>query len=462
MHKDLTQGKIFSTIFRLALPIAGGQVMHMAYNLLDMFWIGLVSGDAITSVGIAGLFMWLSVGLMLIGRVGAEVGVAQARGRGDTVAAYRYSRTTVYIAAVLGTVYGIFLIVFRTPLIGLFNFQAAHIALDAANYTAITAIGMPAMFISSAIGGAFVASGNAKTPLLISAGGLILNMVLTPLLVFGFGLGVVGAAFASIIAQYTVLTTSIFALKRFKSRPFAEYHIFTKDIISDFRDGIARDIFKLTIPICIENTIFPLLSMVTTSFEVGFGDFIPALTRVGTQVESLSWLVGAGFGAALTAFVGQNFGAGEHERISKAVKYTTGFLAGWGLIVTLVMWFGGEIVFGIFLSGYAIYPERFELFLMFMRILAVCQIFANLEFVAGNAFRGKGRPLPPSIVGIASNVIRVPLAFALSRTSLGVLGIWAAISFTAALRGICSCTWYFIDEYKEKRNSTRTKQNPLS
>ena len=96
-YADLSQGRIFKPLFHLALPIAGVQVMHMAYNLNDMFWLGRVSSDALAASGIAGLFLWLSVGFMLIGRIGAEIGVSQARGRGEIDAAYRYSRTALLI-----------------------------------------------------------------------------------------------------------------------------------------------------------------------------------------------------------------------------------------------------------------------------------------------------------------------------------------------------------------------------
>jgi len=428
---------------RLALPIAGGQVMNMAYNLTDMFWLGRVSSDALAASGAAGLFLWLSVGLMMIGRVGAEVGVSQARGRGDIADAYSFSRTAVYIAAVLGFMYGAFLLLLRVPLVGFFNFRDMSVAADAATYAGIMAIGIPAMFIGSAIHGAFVASGNSRTPFFISSSGLILNMILTPIVVFPLGMGVFGAALSSVISQYTVLIVSLMAIKRFKTRPFAEYEFFS-DGWHSLRSGTANKIFRLTIPVCLENTLWPLLTMVTTRFEVYFGEFALAMSRVGTQVESLSWLVGAGFGAALTAFVGQNFGAGKHDRISLGVKYATFFLTAWGGLVTAILWFGGEIILAMFLPDFADQNDMRELFITYLRILAACQIFANLEYVAANAFRGKGRTIPPSVSGITSNLIRVPLAFFLSRTPLGVMGVWIAVSFTAGFRGVMVCIWYLL------------------
>jgi len=448
----LTEGKIFTTLLKLALPIAAGQVMHMAYNLTDMFWLGRVDADAVAAAGAAGLFLWLSVGLMLVGRVGAEVGVSQARGKNNIQEAFDFSQKALYIAAVLGVVYGLFLLIFRNHLVAFFGFNEVHVARDAALYAGIMALGTPAMFISSAIGGTFVASGNSRTPLFVNSAGLIFNMMLTPVFVFVFGLGVFGAAVSSVISQYTVFIIFVFGIKKFKSRPFEQYKFLPQTslmhISTSVRTGTASKIFKITVPVALENTIFPLLALVTTRIEVGFGAFALSMSRVATQVESLSWLVGAGFGAALTAYVGQNYGAKQFDRIKKGVNYATYFLVGWGLFVTLLLWFGGYMILNIFLPEFALDPEMMRLFIMNTRILAACQIFSNLEFVATNTFRGFGKTMPPSVIGIASNVIRVPLAFVLSWTPLGVMGVWVAVSFTAGLRGLVMYLWY---RYQSKK-----------
>ena len=199
-----------------------------------------------------------------------------------------------------------------------------------------------------------------------------------------------------------------------------------------------------------ESTLFPLLTMVTTRFEASFGASAVSMSRVGSQIESLSWLVGAGFGAALTAFVGQNFSAGKMDRVSKGVQYATLSLIFWGIVVTAILWFGGGVIFAIFLPEYGVYPEMQNLFITYLRILAACQIFANLEYVATNALRGKGKTIPPSAISITSNVIRVPLAFFLSLTPLGLLGIWIAISFSAGLRGAGVFLWYLWDGRRAK------------
>ena len=459
--KDLTQGGIFSTLLRLALPIAATEFIQMLYNLADMFWMGRLGSDALAATGTAGLFLWLSVGLMLIGKVGTEIGVSQARGRGDVRQAFDYARMGLYISVILGLFYGSFMLFFRKPLVGLFSFQEKQVADDMAAYMGIMAIGVPFSFVSAAIGGSFSASGNTRIPFLINSIGMAVNLLLDPVFIFVLGLGVRGAAMTSIMAQIGVTVVLLIAVKTSRNRPFDQYSFFDGPIkrISlrqawkDMRIGFTGQIFRWTLPIFLESTLFCLLTMVTTRFEVSFGAYAVAMSRVGSQVESLSWMVGAGFGSALTVFVGQNYGANQIERIRDSVRYATFLMVSWGLFVTAILALGGGIIFSVFLPD----PGLRDLGVTYLRIIAVCQIPMNLEGVFGNAFKGKGRTVPASLCSITSNIIRVPLAFLLSKTSLGLLGIWIAVSLTACLRGIWIAVWYIAAERRKRKDGVLAK-----
>ena len=448
-RQDLTKGPIFGTLMRLALPIAGSQVMQMMYNIIDMFWMGRIGSDALAATGTAGLFIWLSVGLMMIGKIGTEIGVSQARGKNDIQLAFRYARTGLYISILLGIIYSAFMFFLRKPLVGLFNFQEKNVADDMAVYMSIMAIGIPFTFISAAIGGSFSASGNTKIPFIINSIGLIVNMILSPIFIFVLGLGIRGAALTSIFSQISVALVLLITVKHFKNRPFEIYHFLKiNEIIPSIKSNLSRQIFKWTIPIFLETTFFCLLTMITSRFEISFGAYAAAMSRIGSQVESLTWLIGTGFGSALLVFVGQNYSAGQKERITLGVKYATRFMVGWGLFVSLILFFGGGLIFSIFLPD----PSLRGIGIIYLRILAVCQIPVNLESVFGNAFKGKGRTIIPSVCNIVSNIIRVFLAYILSKTSLGLFGIWIAVSLSACLRGIWVIIWYIIAERREKIN----------
>ena len=114
---SLTEGGILKKLLLVALPIMGTQFMQMAYNLTDMFWLGRVGSDAVAASGAAGMYLWLSFGFLLIGRMGAEIGVSQYIGRGDKESALAFSQNSGLIALVLGSAFGLAMILFNRSLI---------------------------------------------------------------------------------------------------------------------------------------------------------------------------------------------------------------------------------------------------------------------------------------------------------------------------------------------------------
>ncbi|MDR1932964.1 MAG: MATE family efflux transporter, partial [Spirochaetales bacterium] len=229
----------------------------------------------------------------------------------------------------------------------------------------------------------------------------------------------------------------------FRDRPFERYSF----RIHPDKKKIAM-ILKWALPIGLESILFCFLSMVTSRIEASFGANAVAASKVGSQVESLSWLIGGGFGSALVAFIGQNYGAGKQERIRKGVRTSAAAMAVWGVFVTLFLIFAGGFVFSLFLPD----PEMVKLGVPYLRILAFCQLTFNLEAVGAGAFKGTGRTLQPSLVSVVSNIIKPILALFLSRTSLGLYGVWIAISLTAILRGVWVCVWYIVSSRNQQHD----------
>ena len=115
-------------------------------------------------------------------------------------------------------------------------------------------------------------------------------------------------------------------------------------------------------------------------------------------------------------------------------------MAGWGLLVGLVLFFGGGALYRVFIPNE---PEVIEMGVHYLQILAIIQIPACLEGVAAGIFRGQGKTLPPSIASISSNVLRVVLAYGLTfLTGLGLTGIWIAVAISAGARGMWIFIWY--------------------
>ncbi|MCL2166524.1 MAG: MATE family efflux transporter, partial [Clostridiales bacterium] len=411
---DLTTGGIMQKLVYVALPIMGTQLMQMLYNLTDMFWLGRLSSDAVAASGTSGMYMWLSMALLLIGRTGAEIGVSQNKGRGDPETAKAFAQNAWLLSLAFGLCYAAALTLFSGPLMSVFHIRESMVVEAAQGYLQIIGLGIPATCMSAVYTGTFNGSGNSRVPFLMNAVGLIMNMILDPLMIFSLHLGIRGAALATIIAQWAVNILLFYAIHKHKDRPFERFTVWDKPNLIKI-----RQIFRWSIPLAVESIFFTSLSMMVTRVVSGFGADALAVQRVGLQIESLSWLIGGGFGSAMTAFVGQNYGAGEWKRIEKGFHAASLTMLVWGAFVMLILFFNGHALYSLFLA-----EDRLRFMgAAYMRILAVGQIPGSLEGIGGGYFRGTGNTMPSSASSIACNLIRVPLCVWLAATSLGISGV---------------------------------------
>jgi putative MATE family efflux protein len=442
---DLTQGGILKKLLQVAVPIMGTQLMQMAYNLTDMFWLGRTEESvmAVAASGIAGMFLWLGMALLMIGRMGAEIGTSQNLGRGDVATAQGYAQDSARISLLLGAAYGLILLSLAGPLVTLLQVKDPAVFQNATAYLRIVGAGIPLTYLSAAITGAFNGAGNSRVSFWANALGLFVNMVLDPLMILVWGWGVTGAAIATVIAQATVCALFVLFAKRHPQRPFERFRIFGRMA----RDRV-RQILKWSLPIAVESAAFTGLAMVVTAMIAAwYGETAVAVQRVGSQIESLSWLIGGGFSSAVTAFVGQNYGARKWARIRRGYHISLAALLVWEALVTLLLIFGGRFLFSLFLRES---PEILDMGATYLRILAGCQVFAALEGACAGTFRGMGQTVPPSICSISSNLLRPAFCWLFAQW-IGLNGIWVGIMASASLRGVSMFIWFSLHERRLPR-----------
>ena len=436
---DLTQGPILQRLITLSLPIMATSFMQMAFNLSDMFWLSRLSDGSVAAAGTAGIFLWLSMAFIFIGRMGAEIGVSQKMGAGDTEAAKKYAQNAFVLSVILGTAYGVAMIIFHRPLIATFGIEDARVVLEAEQYLVFTALAFPFFFTHHVITGVFNGFGNTRLPFYINSLGLAINIAITPVFIFVFNMGIVGAAITTVVAQVINLALKLWAMKRYSNRPFETFKFFAKPI-----EAYVKQIFRWSTPVAIESGLFTLLFMVVSWRIADFGYGALAAQRVGSQVESLSWMMAGGFASAVTAFMGQNFGAKKYGRLRQGYKISITAMAIYGMFVTAILFFFAHPLIGIFLSD----PESVAIGGAYLRIFALTQILTCMDGVAAGAFRGKGLTMKPTIASVSSNVLRVILAYALAETALGLDGIWIGIAISVTVRNVWLLVWYRLDARK--------------
>ena len=173
--------------------------------------------------------------------------------------------------------------------------------------------------------------------------------------------------------------------------------------------------------------------MIIGRLIASWGPVAIAVQKVGSQIEAISWMTAEGFGVALTAFVGQNYGANRWDRILKGYKVTM-ILAGFiGIFATILLIFAGKNIFSIFLPE----AEAIEAGGTYLRILGLSQLFMCIEITTAGAFNGLGNTVTPSWVSVILTGLRIPIAILLSGIdTLGLNGVWWSISGTSIAKGI--------------------------
>lgn len=430
--KNLTQGPILKQLFNLAMPIMATSFIQMAYSLTDMAWVGRIGSEAIAAVGSVGILTWMSGSISLLNKVGSEVSVGQAIGAKDETAAKGFASHNITLALIISVCWGALLFIFADQIINVYQL-AEHITLNAVEYLRIIATALPFTFLSAAFTGIYNASGRSKTPFVISGIGLIMNMILDPVFIFVFDWGTTGAAIATWIAQGTVFGLFVYKLK-YRKTLLGGFTFFVK-----LQRKYTKRIMKIGLPVAALNTLFAFVNMYLCRLASEQGGHIGLMTlTTGGQIEAITWNTSQGFSTALGAFVAQNYAAGKNPRVIRAYKATLWMTSVFGTICTLLFVLYGSEIFSIFVPE----PEAFIAGGVYMCISGYSQLFMMLEITTQGLFYGTGRTIPPAVISISCNYLRIPLAILLTSAGMGVIGIWWAISITSIMKGIIASCWF--------------------
>lgn len=449
---DLTKGNIIKDLLLVALPTLGTSLIQMAYNLTDMFWVskvdqmGLVPEEAVGAVGTIGFFPWFGFGLILLAKIGTSVRVSQAAGRNKMDLVEKIGNNGLILMILFGVLYSLFGIFFNQMYVSWFDVENANVNLYAVQYMRIIGYFGLAFFTVNLFNGVYDGLGKTINTLMVTSSGLILNMILDPIFILdqvnvfgwftiqGLGMGVQGAAWATGIGQSSiVIIYAIIYLSKY--RPFS-IHLF-----KEFDPKTMYQIFRIGLWVGIQSMFFTTISMFIARMVVSYGEAPLAIQRIGSQIESVAWMIASGFQVALASFVGQNFGAEKYDRIKDGYKQAMKLLVPYGILVNIMLFIFAEDLFKIFFDN----PDTLAIGKTYLEILSVSQLFMIVELGTAGVFNGLGKTEYPSGVGVVGNLLRLPGAILLS-LSLGYAGIWWAVSISSILKGTVLVVWliYFL------------------
>ncbi|WP_317853845.1 MATE family efflux transporter [Chakrabartyella piscis] len=427
---DLLNGNIAGSLAKLAFPLMGMSLFQMAYNLTDMFWISRLGAGAVASIGTGGLLIWLSQGIHNLSLLGGQVYTAQNLGAQDKDMARTFAHAAMWLSTLISLILGALFCFGRTPITAFFNLNDPEVIRNSEIYLAITGGLIFFMLLSKLLTSLITATGDSKTPFIATTIGLLFNMFLDPALIFGwFGLpalGVAGAAIATVFSQVIVFTVLV-------HHAIHDPYVFSKIKLWVKPDMTAcKEILKLGAPLAFQTSLLPLISMYISRIVAGFGDNAVAVQRIGSQVESLSWMATDGFAVAVSNFIAQNYGANNLPRAKKGFFSAFCMLSIYGCCVTLLLVFCGGALFSIFLDS----PDVLPMGIDYLRILGFSQLFLCLEILASNSLSAFGQSKLPAVIATVFSLLRLPLVLWLHTTSLGLNGIWWGVSITTICKGV--------------------------
>ena len=447
--RDLTTGSIISKLLLVAVPTLLTSIVQMSYNLTDMFWVGRVGSmgldpdEAIAAVGTAGFYPWFGFGLILLVKIGTSVKVSQAAGRDDMGEVEKIGNNGILFMLSLAMIYSLIGFFGADFYVAMFKSDSVNVVNYATDYLRIMAMFGTSFFMVNLFNGVYDGLGKTWSTFKITVSGLALNIILDPIFILdkvnifgntinGLGMGVKGAAIATVISQSFILLIYIVVYST-KFRPFRI------KVIKFFDWNKIKEIAKIGLPVGIQSMLFTTIAIIIGIMVTSYGPKYMAIQRLGSQIEALAWIVASGFQVALASFVGQNYGAGKMDRVKDGYITALKLLIPYGIIVNLVMFVFAEQLIDVFLDN----PDTIAIGKRYLEILSISQLFMIIELGTAGAFNGLSKTYIPSGVGFIGNLVRIPLGMILA-ISFGVYGIWWAVSLTSILKGAVLTVWFLL------------------
>lgn len=405
-NNSMLTGSPLKSILLFAFPIMLSSLLQYNYSLVDNIIVGrYVSTDALAAVGGVGSINSFIIGAALGLTSGFTIPVAHAFGANDKKKLAHYAANSIIVSFLIGLAIVIAAHIISTPLLKLIGTPDEIIGMSSA-YVNILYFAVPFQMLSNNFTAISRAVGESKKPLYFFMLSVVVNFILDLLFVKNFQWGVEGAALATIISHLTAATlTGIYILKYNEN-----VNIKRSDLKLDLRTAFMQ--LKLGIPVSLQFTITSIGSMCLQSAVNSFGANVIAGFTAAGRVENLTNIPMSGLGVGTQTFVGQNYGAGNYERITKSVKKIFFLDLIVSVIMSLTLLTIGMPVVKLFMKE--INEEMLFAAHKYIIATAECYSLVAILFVLRNTLQGLGFTYSNTVAGAGEFFGRLAIAFILT------------------------------------------------
>ena len=385
--QDLTTGSVSAHLLKTTSFMLVSMVFQTLYVLVDLFWVGRLGTDAIGAVGLSANLSFIVIAITQVLAVGATTVVSHASGRKDQERAILLFNQSQVLSMVAGIAFLAFAMALRHQYA---TSQAATEAMRIATeqYLVWFIPAMALQFAMVAMGAALRGTGNFKPGMWVQSGTVVVNIILAPFLIFGWGpfpqMGVSGAAVATFVAIVVgIVWISVYfidagAYLRFRFRTWTP----------QFR--VWWDMLKIGLPAGAEFALMGIYMAVIYAITKPFGAAAQGGFTIGLRIVQSAFLPVLALGFAVAPVAGQNFAAGKGDRVRAAFKAAAAMAAAGMLAVAIVISLAAALLMRIFTSD----PEVISVGVQYLRIVAITTVASGVTFVTSSMFQALGNTMP--------------------------------------------------------------------
>ncbi len=444
--KDLTIGSIPRHLLLFSIPMLLGNAMQIGYGIVNTIWVGhLVGENAVGAIGVSFPVIYVVVGISMGMSIATTILVAQFYGAKDYPMVERAVGTSFSLNLTVGALMTVAGILSSDALLRLMGTPPENFAM-ASTYLKINLAGMILLYLGLLTNFILRGIGDTVTPMVFMAIGLGVNALLDPFLIGGFGpfphWGLKGAACATLLSQAVSLGASIFYLNR-------RGHVISFRPSKLMLDGhMTFLLFKIGLPSIVQQSLVSIGILVVTTFVNSFGNAATNAFGAVGRIDMIVFMPALSMSLAVSALTGQNLGAGRPGRVKEVFKWGVVMTSSITLFISLVVVILSRLILRMF--GLGDDGRVMDIGVAYLRIVGSCYIFFAIMFISNGVINGAGH----TMITMASTLlslwlVRVPVAWLLMRTSLGITGIWAAIVLSFGISMAASLAYYFSGRWKK-------------
>ncbi len=373
------------------IPSIISMIMVLAYNLADTFFIGQTDNAymvAAVSIATPVFLLFMAVG-MLFGIGGTSL-ISRMLGEGKEEKAKNTSSFCFWTGAVIGIISAIFILIFVEPICRMVGASDDTIGY-ATQYLSILTAGIPFLIISNTFSNIIRAEGNAKKAMNGMIIGNVINIVLDPIMILGFGWNVAGAAVATVIGN---VFSAVYYITHLVS-PKSMLSIHPRDYMA--RNQIAVGVLAIGIPASLNSILMSVSNIAINNLMQGHGDMAVAGLGVAMKVNMIAVMLLIGLGTGVQPLLGYCFGARNKQRYMAVLKFSLGLAFCLSAVMTVLCYAGASPLVKAFLDD----PSAFEFGMSFARIYIYSGPVLGILFVFINAIQSTGAALPSLILSIS-------------------------------------------------------------